>query len=42
MKKSRFTDNQIVAVLKQTEAGTPAVHVKLVVACLTQLFEFPD
>ena len=24
MKKSRFTDNQIIAILKQGEAGTPA------------------
>jgi putative transposase len=24
MKKSRFTDSQIIAILKQAEAGTPA------------------
>lgn len=26
MKKSRFTDSQILAVLKQAEGGTPVVH----------------
>ena len=32
MKKSRFTDTQIVAILKQAEAGTKAVRVKAVAA----------
>ncbi|MEE2893176.1 MAG: transposase, partial [Pseudomonadota bacterium] len=27
MKKSRFTDSQIIAILKQAEAGTPVAEV---------------
>lgn len=26
MKKSRFTDSQIIAILKQAESGTPALE----------------